>query len=290
MHSTNGHRSEVAWLSKAEIERSSSFANLQNSPQDRRATVGVLIRFSNSAETLPDVLAALQNQTLQPDVILGVDSGSGDGSRALIQAAGGKVIEWPHRYEHSKVLNFGLKHLHTNLVLVLSSHTVLEDPETLSHMVQAMHDTRTACVSLKWDADPFYSDAIDWRELSAKGLKFGSIYSNSMGMIRRSLWERHPFDETLDTAEDYAWAIHQLDLGHICRRLAQPFHYSRSGHNRDFEFAQIVFRLAQKNRLKVTWLGLRATFKAWLKALFQQDAASSLHRARLLAFCRVLLT
>ena len=252
-------------------------------------TLGILIRFANSATTLPDVLAALQGQTLQPDVILGVDSGSSDGSDKLIRNAGGQVIYWSQRYEHSKVLNFGVKHLQTDLVLALSSHTVLEDPATLSRMVEAMRDPRTACVSLKWDEDPFYSDAIDWHELSAKGLKFGSIYSNSMGMFRRSLWERQPFDESLDSSEDYAWAIHQLDLGHICRRLALPFRYRRSGHNRDVEFAQIVFRLAQKHCLKVTWLGLRATFSAWLRAIFKRDAEASLHGARLLAFSRALV-
>ncbi|MBK8040792.1 MAG: glycosyltransferase family 2 protein [Verrucomicrobiaceae bacterium] len=252
--------------------------------------MGVLIRFSNSAETLPDVLAALQNQTLQPDIILGVDSGSKDGSRALIEAVGGQIIEWPHRYEHAKVLNFGIRNLTTDLVLVISSHTVLEHPETLSRMAESMSDPRTACVSLKWDGDPFYSDAIDWRELSAKGLKFGSIYSNSMGMIRRRLWKSHPFDETLETAEDYAWAIHQLELGFTCRRLALPFHYRRSGHNRDFEFARIVFNLAKKHRLRVTWLGLRSTLTSWLKALFQRDPTEGLHRARLAAFCRVLMT
>jgi hypothetical protein len=119
---------------------------------------------------------------------------------------------------------------------------------------------------------------------------FKFFYSNSMGMIRRSLWERHAFDGTLDTSEDYAWAIQQLDLGHICRCLSLPFRYSRSGHNRDYEFARTVFHLARKHRLKVTWLGLRATFKAWFKTLFQQDSVSALHRARLLAFCRVRLT
>ncbi len=253
-------------------------------------TLGCLIRFKNSATTLPRVLERLRAQTQPPDVILGVDTGSTDGSADLIKAAGGQVIRWDQPYHHSKVLNFGMEHLTTDLALILSSHTTLEDDDALDRMVAALEEPRTACVSLKWDTDPFYSDAIEWRELSAKGLKFGSIYSNSMGMIRRSLWESHPFDETLDTAEDYAWAIHQLDLGHISRRLALPFRYSRSGHNRDFEFAQIVFRLAQKHRLKVTWLGLRATFKAWFKALFQQDSASTLHRARLLAFCRVGLT
>ena len=118
-------------------------------PATHRPSVGVLIRFSNSAETLPEVLAALRRQTLWPDAILGVDSGSQDLSCQLIEAAGGTIVRWPYAYEHSKVLNFGLKHLDTDLVLILSSHTVLEDANTLARMVEAMRDPLTACVSLK---------------------------------------------------------------------------------------------------------------------------------------------
>ena len=113
-------------------------------------SVGVLIRFSNSADTLPAVLAALRQQTLQPDSILGVDSGSSDGSSRLIEAVGGRVVRWSERYEHSKVLNFGVHQLSTDLVLVLSSHTVLESTGTLAAMVEAMSDPRTACVSGRW--------------------------------------------------------------------------------------------------------------------------------------------
>lgn len=255
-------------------------------PPRGSVSLGVLIRFANSADTLPEVLAALQNQTVRPGLILGADSGSKDGSRALIEAAGGKVITWPHRYEHSRVLNFGLQHMAADLVLILSSHTVLESPDTIAQMVAAMHDQHTACVSLKWDDDPFYSDSIGWRELSGKGLKFGSIYSNSMGMIRRSVWQRHPFDETLPTAEDYAWAIHQLAIGHTCRRLDLPFRYRRSGHSRDYEFARTIFGIAKRHHLSVTWLGLRHTLSSWVKASAQRHPSAIPHRARLAAFCR----
>lgn len=250
-----------------------------------RPTLGVLIRFSNSAQTLPDVLAALRYQTVTPDVIVGVDSACTDHSRQLIEAAGGRILPWPHAYDHAKVLNFGLRHLETDLVLVLSSHTVLDDPETLARMIDAMRDPHTACVSLKWDNDPHYTDAITWNELRAKGLKFGSIYSNSMGMLRRSLWLETPFDETLHTAEDYAWAIAHLKRGHICRRLKLPFHYQRSGHNRDHDFARTVFRFARLHGLKVAWLGVLGTLKEWWKALRHRDpSATGLHQARLRAW------
>jgi glycosyltransferase involved in cell wall biosynthesis len=232
-----------------------------------RQTLGVLIRFSNSASTLPGVLLALKQQTLQPDVVLAVDSGSHDDSRALIHAAGGIIIDWPAKYEHSRVLNFGLSQLDTDLVLILSSHTVLEAPDTLERMVSAMEDPETACVSGKWDADSYYSDSIDWPELRTKGLKFGSIYSNSMGMIRRSLWQQLPFDEALATSEDYAWCIAQLKRGHRCRRLSFPFAYKRSGHVREAEFAHVTFHFARLHGLHVAWLGPVGSIKYCLWSL-----------------------
>jgi glycosyltransferase involved in cell wall biosynthesis len=224
-------------------------------------TVGVLIRFSDSAATLPAVLNALQKQTLQPDQLLGVNSGGTDASPELLRAAGGQVVDWIPPYAHSAVLNFGLRFLTTDLVLVLSSHTVLESPESLAQMVAAMRDPAAACVSLAWDDDPFYSDAIRWAELQRKGLRFGSFYSNSMGMIRRRLWEAQPFDEDLPTAEDYAWSLAQMKKGHTCHRLHLPFSYRRGGTARDGEFAQVTFHLAKKHRLNVAWLGPKASLR-----------------------------
>ena len=232
-----------------------------NSPIFRRPTVGVLIRFGDSATTLPHVVMALKQQTRQPDRILGIDSGSQDGSRGILEAAGAEVVAWTKPYGHSEVLNSGLQQLDTDLVLVLSSHTVLESPETLARMVEAMADPRAACISLKWDADPYYSDIIDWDELQAKGLRFGSIYSNSMGLLRRSCWQTVPFDESLPTAEDYAWAVAQLRAGHLCHRLDLGFTYQRHGTAREGAFAGVTFRLAHRHGLRVKWLGVVGTVR-----------------------------
>ncbi|SKA93062.1 Glycosyltransferase, GT2 family [Prosthecobacter debontii] len=245
-----------------------------------RLSVGVLIRFANSAETLPAVLAALKNQTLPPDVILGVANQSTDGSADLLTEAGACIVEWKEAYEHSRVLNYGLHYLTTDLVLILSSHTVLNSPEAIAQMVACFQDERVACVSACWDSDPYYSDAVTWDELKRRGLRFGSIYSNSMGMIRRSLWRQKAFDEKLPTAEDYDWAISQLQKGKICRRLNLPFSYRRSGNVRDAEFAQIVFQFARKYRLKVAWLGVVGSLKHLLKRPSSEDTRAVKERLK----------
>ncbi len=247
-------------------------------------TLGVVIRFKDSAATLPRVLECLQHQTRRPDLIVGVDTGSADGSAALVRAAGGTVVPWTQAYSHPRVLNFGIDHCPTDLVLALSSHTTLEAPDTVERMVACFADGRTACVSGKWDADPFYSDAIDLGELRAKGMKFGSIYSNSMGMLRRAFWEEVKFDDTLPTAEDYAWAVAQLARGRTCRRLDFPFGYHRAGNNRVYEFAHTIFSIARRHGLPTTWLGPKGSLLGLLHA---PDRAEHWDKLRAWAATRV---
>lgn len=253
--------------------------------------LGALIRFKNSAATLPDVIAALQGQTLRPEFILGIDSGSTDSSAALLAAAGAKILPWSEPYHHSKTLNFGLAHCPTERVLVLSSHTVLQSRHAIAKLNAALDDPRTACASGKWDTDPFYSDAITWDELRAKGLQLGSIYSNSFGLLRRSRWEEQPFDESLPTMEDYAWALAQVRRGYTCRRVNFRFRSARQAQPRDFIFTACAFRLAAQHGLRVRWLGRKESFLEVLRRLVrpfarptpEERAASRLHWSRLLA-------
>jgi Glycosyl transferase family 2 len=228
-------------------------------------TLAVLIRFKNSAATLPGVLAALRAQTTQPTELIGVDSGSTDGSDALIREAGGSTEKWAQPYHHSRCLNFGMSRCNADAVLILSSHTVLHDATTLATMLAALAQPGTACVSGKWTPSDDWSDAITWDELQRTGLRFCSIYSNSFGMIRRELWQQRAFDETIVTMEDYAWALDQVRAGHTCRRVAFPFSYQRSAHNRDFTFAAVTFHLARRHSLRVGWLGRKSTLLAILR-------------------------
>lgn len=229
--------------------------------------LGVLIRFKDSATTLPEVLASLERQTRRPDLLVGVDTGSKDNSPQLIEGAGGSVVAWRHPYSHPAVLNFGLQHCPAELVLVLSSHTTMESPDTLERLCAGLADPQCACASLKWDDDPFYSDAVTLAELRQKGMKLGSIYSNSLGLLRRSCWEQEPFDESLLSCEDYAWAVAMLTRGYHCRRLKLSYRYLRAtGDDRTAVFTSMVFATAKKHGLKVIWLGPKATLATMLQA------------------------
>lgn len=259
-----------------------------------KLTVGVVVRFKNSAQTLPAVLACLRAQSLAPNTVLGVNNGSTDDSVRLLSEWGARVVDWTEPYHHSKVLNFGVRQCPTDLVLALSSHTELRDPSTLERMAATFDDPATACASGKWDVDPFYGDRIAWTDLQTRGIKFGSIYSNSFGMFRRRLWETMPFDEAVPTMEDYAWSLAQVKAGGVCRRLGFDFAYKRGGNPRHFIFACITFRLAHQHGLAVRWLGASGSIRGWLDArkrlrmgganAAEASAEAAMHRDRFKAW------
>lgn len=219
-----------------------------NPPEVR---VAVLIRFADSAATLPGVLRALERQTRRPDRILGISNRSTDGSGELVRAAGGVVLDWPHPYQPAKVLNFGLAECATDLVCVLSSHTTLVSPDALERLVAAVCEAGTACASAGWHlTQP--AERVTWSDLEQRGLPYSSIYSNSCGILRHECWRNRPFLAAAGIVEDYEWALAQLRRGHRCQRLRLDFRYERPGPIRYFSFARHLAALAHCQGLRFT--------------------------------------
>lgn len=138
---------------------------------------------------------------------------------------------------------------------------------TVAHLAAQLRGERTCAASVKWDDDPFYSDQIDWAEMQAKGMKFGSIYTNSLGLLRHACWREYPFDETMNGFEDYDWALHQLRAGYTVARIDDEFDYRRSGHNRLLRSSARAFYIARRYELPVRWLGIGGSFRTLVQSL-----------------------
>src|SRR5437867_3367245 len=100
----------------------------------------VVLRFRDHGRVLPTVLSALAAQTL-PIRLIGIDTGSRDGSRALVEAAGGTIIELPpERFSYGRAINVGMEVASSEIVVVLSAHAVLEPASSLARLVSALSD------------------------------------------------------------------------------------------------------------------------------------------------------
>ena len=239
-------------------------------------TTTAVIRFKNSERTLPAVLAALAQQSRPVQRILAIDTGSTDSSRDILKQYNADIITWDQPYHHAKVLNFGLAQVDTERVLVLSSHTIIDSDSGLETLHAAVDDEGVCAASLCWEGCPETTTPHSWDSVSSSGLKFGSIYSNSLGLFEYAWWKRFPFNEQLNGVEDYYWALQCLQAGAAVHQRAIPTQYCRQGHNRLIAGTARIRWISKNTGIPIRWLGTRCALqKLAIHALPSLWSASS---------------
>lgn len=171
--------------------------------------VDVIVRYRNHASFLPETLLSLTKQKISLRVI-GIDSGSTDGSRSLVEAAGGKVLDLPPAdFSYGRALNLGMRVARSDVVIVLSAHVVVGEG-CLDHLVAGCEDSSIAGAYGRLipgsTMNPFESRNMasyygDIPRIQRESTRF----TNSLSAIKRQVWTAEPFDETLPAAEDQEW-------------------------------------------------------------------------------------
>lgn len=169
-----------------------------------------------------DTLRAQEGFTVEFVV---VDSGSTDKTLEIVGERGVHLIEIDGAalkdFDYSYALNLGIKASSADLILILSAHTIPTSNDWLGKIVRHFDDERVVGVycrqiawpGAKWDeaarverSFPDTSLAYDMRE-SRPARRF----SNAASCIRRSTWEKLPFE--LPAAEDLDWAKRVVEGG-----------------------------------------------------------------------------
>jgi hypothetical protein len=128
-----------------------------------------------------------------------------------------------------------------------------------------------------------FVDKLDWeRHRRIPG-------GNGIALYRRTCWEKHPFDETLVTAEDLEWFLWAIATGYIAARVPQAkVLYKNQGNLRHMfrkgwlEAKAARTMLGMKKMtisgllINVGSLGKRALFNELSPAIFFRQAAHAL--------------
>jgi rhamnosyltransferase len=200
--------------------------------------VSVMLPTWNGAATLPAVLDALAGQRADfAFEIVAVDSGSTDGTLALLRERIDRVLQVPHeRFNHGLTRNLGLQHCRGELAVLLVQDAVpasgdwlvaltaplLADPRLAgSYARQIVRPDASAITRYhlgNWIATSpapritFVDDPDRFLALPPKERFLSCVFDNVCSCVRRSVWERHPFRET-PIAEDLEWAREVLLAG-----------------------------------------------------------------------------
>ena len=176
--------------------------------------VSVIIRAKNEARYLGETLEAIQGQRLQDFEVILVDSGSTDSTVAVAEGYGARIVHIdPRDFTYGRALNLGISHSQGQLLVSLSAHATPETDEWLASLVSGFRYAGVAGVYGRHiprsNASFFELLGMRLTGITSKETRIQrdrARFSNANGAIRRTLWEKAPFNEHLPGAEDIEWA------------------------------------------------------------------------------------
>lgn len=180
----------------------------------------VIIRCYNEEEHIGRLLEGIAQQTLRDVEVIVVDSGSTDATLAIAARYPVKIINInKDDFSFGYSLNVGCRASTGEFLVIVSAHVYPVHKDWLEHLLAPFAEEKVALVYGKQRGNEvtnfsehqvfakWFPDHSDWNQ----GHPF---CNNANAAIRRSLWERFSYDETLTGLEDLAWARQVAGAGY----------------------------------------------------------------------------
>lgn len=181
--------------------------------------VSIVIRALNEAEHLPRLLEGIAAQNRVADEVILVDSGSTDGTVAIAERAGCKVVHIPPSdFSFGRALNVGCEAAKGDVLVFASAHTYPLDSDWLGNLVEPFGENRVALSygSQRGDSRSTFSETQllrGWFPEQNDLDQDNPFCNNANCAVRRDIWQRIPYDEELPGLEDIAWAKRAIAEG-----------------------------------------------------------------------------
>lgn len=205
--------------------------------------VSVIIRAKNEGRFLEQVLLALKNQTYQNFEVIVGDDHSTDKTREVAEKYNCRIITIPDgKFTYPFASNFTAAHARGKYLAFISGHSIPILKNWLEMGLKNFSDQKVAGVYSAVLANPesnlFEKSAYlvsylikKWRleHSKIKQVKMGVLGATN-AIIRRDLWEKHPFDEQFAYGgEDRAWAKYWVERGY--KVIRDPYFRVYHSHN-----------------------------------------------------------
>ncbi len=188
--------------------------------------LSILIRNYNEASDLQKTLLLLQKQKIPvPYEMVVSDNESTDDSIAIAESFGCRIVTNKRSvFSYGQLLNFGISHCRGQYILLLSAHVAIIGEQSVANGLAPLiadHQIAYVCgmpanqVKMMIEGlqpklftkGDFRTDE-DWKQVQFY------LLGAPCAIIRKSVWEQVPFDETLAFSEDRYWSRCVIESGY----------------------------------------------------------------------------
>ena len=220
--------------------------------------VSIIIRTKNEERWISSCLEAVYSQEYTDFEVIIVDNDSND--RTLKKAGQFPIAQVVSVTEYlpGKALNKGIKASKGEYIVCLSGHCIPVNERWLGNLVSALEEDESyAGVYGRQEPMSFSSSAAKRDMVVVFGLdrkiqSKDSFFHNANSMIRKSLWEEVPFDDTITNIEDRIWAQEMLNRGYklLYEPEASVYHYHGIHQDGNRQRLSNVVRIIEENQNK----------------------------------------
>lgn len=185
----------------------------------RHPICSLVIRCFNEEEHIGRLLAGVMEQSVKDVEIIVVDSGSTDATISIASRYPVKVVNIrPEAFSFGHALNVGCAAATGEFLVMASAHVYPVYKDWLENLIRPFVDGSVALVygKQRGDASARYTEQQIYKrwfpDVDITHQKH-PFCNNANAAVRRSLWQRLPYDENLTGLEDLDWATRAIKLG-----------------------------------------------------------------------------
>ena len=187
----------------------------------------IVIRAYNEEKHIGRLLEGIAQQTIKDVEVILVDSGSTDATVQVAEKYGAKIVHIPSaEFTFGRSLNYGVRAATRELVVIASAHVYPVYPDWIEGLLRPFEDGQVALAYGKqrgYDGSKYSEHQIfhQWYPDESKPDQPTSFCNNANAAIRKSLWEKSNYDETLTGLEDLAWGKWAKEHGYKIAYIAE---------------------------------------------------------------------
>jgi len=181
--------------------------------------ISIIVRTKNEERWIAHCLAMLYQQDYPNFEVILVDNASSDNTVQVAKRFPLAAVINIDKFLPGRALNVGIRASSGRFIVCISAHCIPKNKDWLSCLRRNFDDDEKLAGVYGRQLPLSFTDALDKRDLLTV---FGQdrrlqvkdyFFHNANSMLRRNVWDQHPFDEEVSNIEDRVWGKAVINAG-----------------------------------------------------------------------------